>query len=120
MPIVPAVPRNSAYSDHRKAASVPTEMRVSIVAAPCRRLVQAARWNGSAPHTTTGAASVSESHCQASNCSAGTIAIATTGTVSTRQTSSRSRSARVASGCSTSPSSGAPADGAGGRGSAAA
>jgi hypothetical protein len=32
--------------------------------APWRRLVQAARWNGQAPHTTTGAARVSEAHCQ--------------------------------------------------------
>ena len=97
-------------------------MSVSMVAAPCRRLVQAARWNGSAPQTTTGAARVSDSHCQASNCSGGTIAIAMTGTVSTRQTSSRSRSARVPSrscACSTSPSPGAPAEPAGGGGSAA-
>ena len=43
---------------------VPTEIRVSIVAAPCRRLVQAALWNGQAPQTTTGAARVSDSHCQ--------------------------------------------------------
>ena len=35
-----------------------------MVAAPWRRLVHAARWNGHAPHTTTGAARVSESHCQ--------------------------------------------------------
>ena len=50
------------------------EISVSIVAAPWRRLVQAARWNGQAPHTTTGAARVSDSHCQLSNCSGGTIA----------------------------------------------
>ncbi len=35
-----------------------------MVVAPWRRLVHAARWNGHAPHTTTGAARVSESHCQ--------------------------------------------------------
>ncbi len=64
MPGSPAPPRKSAYNDHRKAASTPTEMRVSIVAAPCRRLVQAARWKGSAPQTTTGAARVREAHCQ--------------------------------------------------------
>ena len=50
---------------------MPTEIRVSIVAAPCRRFVHAARWNGQAPYATTGAASVSESHCQLVNCSAG-------------------------------------------------
>ena len=52
-----------------------------MVAAAWRRLSQAARWNGHAPQTTTGAASVSDSHCQASNCSAGIIASRTTGTV---------------------------------------
>ena len=57
-----------------------------MVAAPCRRLAHAARWNGQPPQTTTGAARVSESHCQYSNWSAGTIAIATTGTVSTAET----------------------------------
>ena len=80
MPGMPAVPKNSAYSDQPNAASVPTETSVSMVAAPCRRFVQAARWNGQAPQMTTGAASVSESHCQYSNCRAGTIAIAMTGT----------------------------------------
>ena len=40
------------------------ETRVSIVVVPCRRLVHAALWNGQAPHTTTGAARVSEAHCQ--------------------------------------------------------
>ena len=35
-----------------------------MVVAPWRRLGHAARWNGHAPHTTTGAARVSESHCQ--------------------------------------------------------
>ena len=45
-----------------------------MVAAPWRRLIAAARWNGHAPHTTTGAASVSDSHCQYVNCSAGTMA----------------------------------------------
>ena len=64
MPGSPAVPRNSAHSDQPKAASTPTETRVSMVVAPWRRLVHAARWKGSAPHTTTGAASASEAHCQ--------------------------------------------------------
>ena len=34
IPGSPALPRNRAYSDHRKAATVPTVMRVSIVAVP--------------------------------------------------------------------------------------
>jgi hypothetical protein len=45
--------------------------RVSIVDVPCFRLVHAARWNGSAPQTTTGAARVNDSHCQLVNWSAG-------------------------------------------------
>ena len=61
---------------------MPTEISVSMVAAPCRALVQAALWKGQAAYVTTGAASVSDSHCQYSNCRAGTIAIATTGTAS--------------------------------------
>ena len=64
MPGIPASPRKSAQSDQPKAARVPSETRVSMVAAPCRRLTQAARWNGQPPQTTTGAASVSDAHCQ--------------------------------------------------------
>ena len=89
MPGSPAEPANSATSDHPNAASTPSETKVSMVVAPCRRLAHAARWNGQAPHTATGAASVSEAHCQCSNWSAGTIAISTTGTVSTALTTSR-------------------------------
>ena len=54
-------------------------MSVSIVAAPWRRLIHAARWNGHAPQTTTGEARVEASHCQLVNCSAGTIASSSTG-----------------------------------------
>ena len=64
IPGSPAVPRNKAYSDHPNAAIVPTETRVSMVVWPWRRLAQAARWNGSPPHTTTGAARAREAHCQ--------------------------------------------------------
>ena len=66
-------------------------MRVSIVAAPWRRLIHAARWNGQAPQTATGAASVRESHCQLVNCRAGIIAIAMTGRLSTAEMSRRRR-----------------------------
>ena len=65
----------------------------------CRRFAQADRWNGHAPHPTTGAASVSDNHCQAVNCSAGTIAIATTGTVRTAEMTSRCRRTRAALSC---------------------
>ncbi len=88
---------NSAYSDQPKAASTPTEISVSIVAVACLRFAHAARWNGRAPQTTTGAASVSDSHCQLSNCSGGIIAIASTGSVSASEISSRCRSAAVSS-----------------------
>ncbi len=93
MPGMPASPRNSAHRDQPNAASVPTQTRVSMVAAPCRAFVQAARWNGSPPQTTTGAASVSESHCQLSNCRAGTIASRTTGRARTAETTRRRRRA---------------------------
>ena len=97
MPGIPASPRNRAYSDHAKAASTPIEISVSIVAVACLRFAHAARWNGQAPHTTTGAASVSDSHCQLSNCSGGIIAIASTGSISASETSSRCRRSAVSS-----------------------
>ena len=40
--------------------ATPREMSVSIVAAPWRRFAQAARWNGQAPHRTTGVARASD------------------------------------------------------------
>ncbi|CAM5266318.1 hypothetical protein SFUMM280S_05706 [Streptomyces fumanus] len=97
MPGLPAVPRNRAHSDHRKAAEVPTEISVSMVAAPCRALVAAARWKGQAAYVTTGAARVRDSHCQYSNWRAGTMAIAITGTASVTAVTSRCRSGRRAS-----------------------
>ena len=89
MPITPASPRKRAYSDQAKAATVPTEINVSMVAAPWRRLAHAARWNGHAPQLTTGAARVNESHCHPSNCSDGIMAIKITGTDSSVDTSRR-------------------------------
>ena len=62
-----------------------------MVAAPCLRLAHVARWNGRPPQTTTGAARVSESHCQSVNWRAGTIAIATTGTERIAETTRRVR-----------------------------
>jgi hypothetical protein len=85
------------------------EMRVSIVAVAWRKLVQAALWKGKAPQITTGAASVSDSHCQLVNCSAGIIAIAITGTVRTSEMSRRSRSEAVGSSPSGADASGFPA-----------
>jgi hypothetical protein len=74
---------------------------VSIVAVRWRRFFPAARWNGHPPHTTTGAASVSDNHCQYLNCSAGIMDIATTGTVSAADTSSRCRHGRAGSSSAT-------------------
>jgi len=54
-------------------------------------LAHAARWNGHAPQTATGAARVSDSHCQLSNCSGATIAITNTGRVSSAEITSRRR-----------------------------
>ena len=39
----PAPRKNSATTDHAQAASVPIEISVSIVAAPCRGFTYAAR-----------------------------------------------------------------------------
>ena len=64
IPGSPAVPNSSAHTDQPNAASTPIDTSVSMVVAPWRRFVHAARWNGQAPHTATGAASVSEIHCQ--------------------------------------------------------
>src|ERR1035437_680141 len=106
VPGIPAVPRNSAHNDHSHAALIPTEIRVSIVAAPWRALVNAARWNGNAPHTTTGEARVRASHCQLSNCNGAIIDINHTGRLRTAQITSRCRSRETSSSfspCSASP-----------------
>ncbi|CAB4883973.1 unannotated protein [freshwater metagenome] len=62
--LMPACPKSIAQSDQMNAASTPTLMSVSMVAARCRRLVNAARWNGQAPHVVTGVASPRQTHCQ--------------------------------------------------------
>ena len=98
MSFMPASPMNSAYSDHSQAESVPTEISVSIVAAPCLRLAHAALWNGHAAHSTTGVTRFSDSHWKLSNCSAGIIAISSTGTDRTAAKIRRRRSAAISSG----------------------
>jgi hypothetical protein len=116
IPGIPASPKNSAQTDQPSAARVPMEMRVSMVAMPCRAALAAPRWNCQPPQMTAGAPRVRESHCQFSNCQAGTIAMATTGTASAMVTSSRCRNAASAGSGSASASS---ATGSGGAGSAA-
>ena len=60
----PAPRKKSETTDQPHAASVPTEISVSMLATPWRRFCQATRWNGQPAHSTTGVASWSESHCQ--------------------------------------------------------
>src|SRR5690554_7757083 len=92
MPGMPAVPKNNAYSDQARAARTPTLTSVSMVAAPWWAFTNAARWNGQAPHTATGAARVRVSQCQLVNCRAGTIDRTSTGTVRMAEMISRWRS----------------------------
>ena len=63
--------------------SVPSEISVSIVAAPWRRFFQAARWNGQPAQSTTGVASCSASHCQCGTGARGPSPSASTGSEST-------------------------------------
>jgi len=91
IPGIPASPKNSAHRDQPNAAAVPTDTSVSIVEEPCRRFVQAALWKGRPPQTTTGAASVSDSHCQLSNWRDGIIDRRITGTARVSDTSRRCR-----------------------------
>ena len=70
---------------------------MSIVAVARRRFAHAATWNGHAPQTTTGEASVRLSHCQLSNCSGRIIASASTGAISASEMSRRRRSGAVTS-----------------------
>jgi hypothetical protein len=46
---------------------MPSETSVSIDAEPCRAFFSAARWNGHADHSATGAAQLTSSHCQPAN-----------------------------------------------------
>ncbi len=45
-----------AYTDQPQAAMMPSETSVSIEDEPCRAFLSAARWNGHAHHSATGAA----------------------------------------------------------------
>ena len=113
IPVAPAPPNSSAYTDQQKDAPTPTLTRVSMVAAPWPRPYQAARYSGQAPQVATGAASSRLTHCQPGNCAAGTIDSTMTATASGAQTASRRASARV---CGSVP--GAPSGDGGAGGSA--
>ena len=77
---------------------MPIEISVSIVAAPWRRALSAARWNSAPPQNTTTLVSANEIHCQPSNCSDGTIASSSTGSDSDADTASRTRMRRSVAG----------------------
>jgi len=74
-----------------------------MVAAPCRALTAAARWNGQAPQAATGVASASDTHCHAGNWAAGTIASSVTGTASASDTTSRRRGEPVSAALAAGP-----------------
>ena len=50
---------------------MPSDTSVSIVDVPCLAFFSAARWNGHAHHSATGAAQATSSHCQPGNRSDG-------------------------------------------------
>ncbi len=97
-------------SDQLNAARMPSETRVSIEVLPCRRLRQAALWNGHAHQKTTGIAATSSTHCQPGKriwgASASTMATSPSGTVSRAATTSRLRNivTRSVYPCDSSPS----------------
>ena len=51
---------------------MPSDTSVSIEDVPCLAFFSAARWNGHAHHSATGAAQPASSHCQPANRSDGT------------------------------------------------
>ncbi len=77
---------------------MPSETSVSIVVARCRRLTNAARWNGHAHHRATGVARTKATRRSPGNSRPGTMPSAMTGTASaTAQARRRRRAARAAS-----------------------
>ena len=112
IPGMPASRKKRATSDQPRAASVPSEISVSIVAAPWRRFCQAALWKGQPPQSTTGVASCSASHCQFSNCSGSIIESSRTGSESAAAKIRRRRRSAVGSAASGSSASSASAPGA--------
>ena len=63
----PPAGRNIAYTDQPQAATTPRDTSVSIEDAPCRAFFSAARWNGQAAHSATGAVSAIRTHCHPVN-----------------------------------------------------
>ena len=68
---------------------MPSEMSVSIEAAPWRAFASAARWNGQPAQAQTGVGSASATHSHPSKPNGGTMAISATGTVRIAATASR-------------------------------
>ena len=97
-PVAPASRKNSATTDQPHAASVPSEISVSIVAAAWRKFFHATRWKGQAPQRTTGVVSANAHHCQYVNWRAEIIPRSSTGNASTAEAINRRR--RIAAGSS--------------------
>ena len=68
---------------------MPSEMSVSMEAAPWRAFASAARWKGQPAQAHTGVVSASATHSQPSKPKGGTMAIRATGTVRIAATTSR-------------------------------
>ena len=73
---------------------MPTLTRVSIVVDPPRAALNAAEWNGHAPHVTTGRARSPTTHCQPGKCQLITIETAMIGTARMREPMNRGRRCR--------------------------
>ena len=84
-----------ATKDQIHAASVPIEIKVSIVAVRWRRLSTAARWKPEPAQKTTGVESAAASHSQPANWSGGIMASAASGAVRTAAATRRTASVRA-------------------------
>ena len=77
----PGPTASSAATDQPQAARVPSDTRVSMVAARWRSPARAARWKPDPAHSTTGVARTAASQAQPGYCRAGNMARASTGAV---------------------------------------
>ena len=96
IPVMPAPPNSSAWTDHSSDPVMPKLTSVSMVVTPCRRPATAARCNGHPPQAATGSVSSRLTHCHPLNCSDGAIASTMTASAAGAQTTTRSASPRAA------------------------
>ena len=86
MPVAPASRKKSATTDQPQADErAERDQRVHRRGARGAGSSRRRRWNGQPPHSTTGVASASASHCQRVNCSAATIPSRSTGSARARR-----------------------------------